>query len=357
MDGLGKVKQKIDLKNACQIGMKTLVTGATGFIGSHLVERLVAEGHDVRCLVRATSDVRWLKNLSVEIRVGDFFDQDSLREVLRDVRVVHHVAGVTKAQKKREYWRGNSETTRRFLEATLEFAHSIDRFVLISTQAAVGPSYNGTPVNELTVPHPIDVYGRSKKEAEDACLEFSDKLPITIIRPAAVYGPRDHDTLAFFKWINRGVLPIVGSEEKRFALIHARDLVEGILIATRDKRAIGQIYFLANEDCPTWGELFSVASQIAGRRLIKWRLPNFSIYVVAAAAEPLAFITGKAALFSFEKARELAQPSWSCDVGKAKRELGYEAKTPILDGMRETIEWYRKEGWLSQSNGGRMKVA
>lgn len=331
--------------------MKTLVTGATGFIGSHLVERLVAEGHDVRCLVRSTSDIRWLKNLPVEITVGDFFNQDSLREALRDVQVVHHAAGVTKAQRKREYWRGNSEATRRLLGATLEFAPSVDRFVHISTQAAVGPSYNGTPVNEFTVPHPIDVYGRSKKRAEDACFEFSDKLPITIIRPAAVYGPRDHDTFAFFRWINRGIVPIVGSEKKKVALIYARDLVEGILIATHDKRAIGQIYFLANEDCPTWGELFSVASQIAGKKLIKWRIPNFSIYVVAAAAEPLSLITGKAALFSFEKARELAQASWSCDAGKAKRELGYEAKTGLLDGMKETIEWYRREGWLEHTDG------
>jgi dihydroflavonol-4-reductase len=338
-------------EHGCHIGMKTLVTGATGFIGSHLVERLAAEGYDVRCLVRSTSDVRRLRNLRVEITVGDFFDQDSLREALRDVRVVHHVAGVTKARRERDYWRGNSEVTRQLLGATLKFAGSVDRFVHISTQAAVGPSYNGTPVNELTVPHPIDVYGKSKKEAEDACLEFSDKLPITIIRPGAVYGPRDHDTFAFFKWLDRGILPIVGSEKKRVALIYARDLVDGILLVVKHQGAVGQIYFFANEHCPTWAELFSVGSQIAGKKLIKCRIPNFSIYVVAAAAEPLAFFTGKAALFSFEKAKELAQPSWSCDVGKAKRELGYEAKTSIVDGMRETIEWYRREGWLKRTDG------
>jgi len=345
--GPEKSNKKIDARIGCQIGMKTLVTGATGFIGSHLVERLVAEGREVRCFVRPSSDIRWLQTLPVEITVGDFFNPESLRQALRDVQFVHHVAGVTKAQRKREYWLGNSEVTRRLLRATLEFASSIDRFVHISTQAAVGPSFNGTPINELTPPHPIDVYGKSKKAAEDACHEFSDKLPITIIRPGAVYGPRDHDTFAFFRWIHRGILPIVGSEQKRVALIYARDLVEGILVATHDKRAIGQIYFLANGDCPTWGELFSVASQIAGKKLIKWRLPNFSIYVVAAAAEPLALITGRAALFSFEKARELAQASWSCDAGKARRELGYEAKTPLLDGMKETIEWYRREGWLN----------
>ena len=332
---------------SCQNGVKTLVTGATGFIGSHLVERLVAEGHDVRCFVRSTSNVRWLKNLPVEIFVGDFFDAESLRNALRGVRIVHHVAGITKAQRKRDYWRWNSEATRKLLEATFQFAESIDRFVHMSSQAAVGPSYNGTPANELTTPHPIDVYGKSKIEAEQACLGFSGKLPITIIRPVAVYGPRDHDTFSFFKWLNRGILPILGSEKKRVALIYVKDLVEGIVVATESKHAVGQTYFIANEKNPTWEELFSVATQIAGKKVRKFRIPNFSVYLVAAAAEPLSFITGKAALYSFEKARELAQANWGCDVAKAKRELGYEAKTPILDGMRETIQWYRREGWLN----------
>jgi nucleoside-diphosphate-sugar epimerase len=342
-------------ENSCQIGVKTLVTGATGFIGSHLVEQLVARGDEVRCLVRSTSDTHWLGTLPVEIMVGDFFQWESLRQALAGVRIVYHAAGVTKARDKRAYWRVNLDATRRLLDATLKFAESIERFVYVSTQAAVGPSYNGTPVDEKTVPHPIDIYGRSKKAAEEACLEFAGKLPITIIRPAAVYGPRDHDTFVLFRWLDRGILPIIGSENKRFALIHARDLVEGILAAVEHERAIGQTYLLANQDCPSWGELFSVATQVVGKKLIKWRIPNFSIYVVAAAAEPLSRITGRAALFSFEKAKELIQGSWSCDVGKAKRELGFEPKTPVLEGMRATMEWYRREGWLRQTDGRRVK--
>lgn len=328
-------------------GVKTLVTGATGFVGSHLIERLVEEGEDIRCFVRPMSNTRWLKNFPVEIFVGDFFDPESVRNALRGVRVIHHAAGVTKARRKRDYWRGNSELTRSLLDLTFRYADSIDRFVHISSQAAVGPSCNGRPVNELTEPHPVDVYGRSKKAAEDACREYFEKLPVTIIRPAAVYGPRDPDTFSFFRWINRGILPIVGSEEKRVALIYAPDLAEGIQLATRNKIAIGQTYFIANEVSPSWGDLVSIATQIGNRKMRKWVIPNFSIYLVAAAAEPLALLTGKVAVFSFEKARELAQANWSCDAAKAKRELGYEAKTPIAEGMRETLEWYRHEGWMN----------
>jgi len=355
--GSEKSNKKIDLKNGCQIGMKTLVTGATGFVGGHLVEQLVARHDDVRCFVRSTSDTHWLSSLPVEITVGDFFDEGSLQRALSGVQIVYHAAGVTKARDKREYWRANLDATRRLLEATLKFAESIERFVHISTQAAVGPSYNGTPIDEKTVPHPIDVYGRSKKAAEEACLEVAGKLPITVIRPAAVYGPRDHDIFVLFKWLDRGILPIIGSENKRFALIHAKDLVEGILAATEHERAIGQTYLLANQECPSWGELFSMATQIVDKKLIKCRIPNFSIYLVAAAAEPLSLFTGRAALFSFEKAKELTQGSWSCDVGKAKRELEFEPKTPVLEGMRETMEWYRREGWLRQTDGRRTKLA
>jgi dihydroflavonol-4-reductase len=354
--GFEKSNEKTAEKT-CQIGVKTLVTGATGFVGGHLVEHLVARHDEVRCFVRSTSDTRWLSRLPVEITVGDFFDEESLQHALSGVQILYHAAGVTKTRDKQEYWRANCDATRRLLEATLKYAKSIERFVHISTQAVVGPSYNGTPIDEKTVPHPIDVYGRSKKAAEEACLEFAGKLPITIIRPAAVYGPRDHDVFVLFKWLDRGILPIIGSEHKRFALIHARDLAEGILASVEHEHAVGQTYLLANQDCPSWGEFYSVATQAVGKRLIKWRIPNFSIYLVAAAAEPLSLITGRAALFSFEKAKELTQGNWSCDVGKAKRELEFEAKTSVLEGMRATMEWYRKEGWLRQSDGRRMKVA
>ena len=326
--------------------MKTLVTGATGFIGSHLVERLLELGEEVRCFVRPTSNTRWIKNLPVEIFVGDFFQPESLRNALRDVRAVYHVAGITKARKKQDYWRVNSEATRRLLDVISKFGTSFDRFVHISSQAAVGPSLDGTPVDELTPLHPVDRYGKSKKDAEEACHEFSEKVPFTIIRPVAVYGPRDQDAFSFFKLIHSGILPIIGSENKRVALVHVKDLVEGITLAARTERALSQTYFIGNKVSPSWGEIYLVAAQIVGRRVRKLTIPNLAIYLVAAIAEPLAMLTGKPALFSLEKAKELAQADWSCNVEKAEREIGYSSKTPLIDGMRTTLQWYRSEGWL-----------
>lgn len=326
--------------------MKTLITGATGFIGSHLVEYLVHKGDEVRCLVRHSSKTEWLKKLPVEISVGDFFNTESLKDAFRGIETVYHAAGVTKARDKREYWRGNADATSHFLEAAVRYGDSIKRFVHLSSQAAVGPSLNGAPVSELTPLNPVDIYGKSKAESERICLSYANKLPITIVRPVAVYGPRDPDTFLFFKLFHRGILPIVGSEEKRVALIHVEDLVRGIVLAAEHDGAVGETYFLSNEVSPSWKELFSIAKQIAGKEVRKWIIPNSSIYVIAAIAEPLSFIRGEPALLSFEKARELAQPDWSCDASKAKRELGFQAKIPLLDGMRETLEWYRREGWL-----------
>jgi dihydroflavonol-4-reductase len=327
--------------------VKTLVTGATGFIGSHLVEQLVREGKEVRAFVRKTSNTNWLKGLPVEIFVGDFFHPESLKAALHDVDFIFHVAGITKARHKRDYWRSNAEATRKFLEAVDRFGSSIARFVHISSQAAVGPSLNGIPVDERTPFHPIDVYGRSKRMAEEACHEHFDKFPITILRPVAVFGPRDKDTFAFFQCMNKGLLPIIGSEKKRVALIHVKDLVEGTLLAARANNAIGQTYFIGNSISPSWNDLYSVASEVTGRKVRRIALPNFSVHFVAAGAELLSLITGKPALISFEKAREIAQPDWSCNVEKAERELGYRSRKTLLDGMRETMEWYKKEGWLN----------
>ena len=327
--------------------MKTLVTGATGFIGSHLVERLVEEGEDVRCFVRKTSKTNWLKGLPVEIFVGDLLNPESLKDALREVKTIYHVAGITKARKKRDYRRSNTEATRRLLETISESANSIDRFVHVSSQAAVGPSLNGNPVDEKTPFHPVDIYGRSKREAEEACHEYFDRFPITIIRPVAVFGPRDKDTFTFFQFMHRGILPIIGSEKKRVALIHVKDLVEGIILAAQNERAIVQTYFIGNSVSPSWGDLHSIASEVIGRKVKKVVLPNFAVYLIAAVAEPLSFITGKPALFSFEKAKELAQPDWSCKVEKAEQELGYRSRKTLVEGMRETMGWYRREGWIN----------
>ncbi|CUT00042.1 NAD dependent epimerase/dehydratase family protein [Candidatus Kryptonium thompsonii] len=188
--------------------MKALVTGGTGFIGSHLVDELLNRGYEVRCIVRDTSNLKWLNGKDVEIFKGSLFDIDFLKKAVEDVDYVYHIAGVTKGKNYQDYYRGNVETTQNLLEACLE-NQKLKKFVLASSLAAVGPGDDAIPVDETRQYNPITSYGKSKAEAEKVTLSFKDKLPITIVRPPSVYGPRDTYTFELFKYVKFGFLPVV----------------------------------------------------------------------------------------------------------------------------------------------------
>jgi len=169
--------------------MRALVTGASGFIGSNLVDRLLPEGVSVKCLVRRRSNLAWLKHLPVTLVTGDFQEPASLAPAVADTEVVFHVAGATRAPRRALYFRGNFEATRNLLRACENYGPADQKFILISSLAAAGPS-EGVPLTEDQPPRPVSAYGESKLWAERAVLEFSQKRPATIIRPPAVYGPR-----------------------------------------------------------------------------------------------------------------------------------------------------------------------
>lgn len=330
--------------------MLALVTGGTGFIGSHLVEKLLQKGYAVRCLVRPTSNLIWLKNLDIEFVYGDFFHEDSLKQALDNVEYIFHAAGVTKARTKQEYFLINTEATARLLRAAWKSNPSIKKFVHISSLAAVGPSLDGKPVNEETSRHPINTYGKSKMQAELECLAYQDKLPITIIRPPAVYGQRDRDFLKFFRCVEYGILPIVSSSEAKLSLVHISDLVSGILLATEMGNATNQTYFIADENFYTWRELGGIAAEQFRKKIHTLYIPPWALYTVAFAVETVSAFQRKATLFNREKAKEALQEYWICDVGKAKQELGFQSQISIEKGIQQTIAWYRDKGWLRKFN-------
>src|SRR5512143_719814 len=188
--------------------MKALLTGASGFIGSHLADALLAHGYSVRVLLRRSSSLEWLEDQRLERVYGDLFDKEALRMAVSDVDYVYHLAGLTKAKKREEYFRANHLGTKNLLEAVQEKAPRLQRFVHVSSQAAVGPSPTVAPIDETAPAKPITSYGQSKWAAEQECRQFSRHLPVTIVRPPAVFGPRDRDILEFFRSASRGILPI-----------------------------------------------------------------------------------------------------------------------------------------------------
>ena len=326
--------------------MKVLVTGGTGFIGSHLVERLLGKQYSVRCLIRKSSDTRWLNGLRLEFVHGDLFDERALREAVSGVDCIYHSAGITKSKTSEGYYRGNTTGTRNLLEATAAHNPQLKRFVHISSQAAIGPSPTREPITEEAKPHPITTYGKSKWKSEEECMRFSRRLPITIVRPPAVYGPRDKDIFEFFRTMSRGLQPMIGFREKYVSLIHVRDLVRGFVLAGESPNAVGQTYFISSKQIYGWKELGETTRKVMGRFALRIRVPEAAVYVVAAFAELFALFSPKPALMNFEKARDVVQDYWTCDSSKAKRDFGFEQEISFEDGARETVEWYRKEGWL-----------
>ncbi|MEO8447108.1 MAG: NAD(P)-dependent oxidoreductase, partial [bacterium] len=175
--------------------MKALVTGATGFVGSHLVDRLIEKNYEVYCLKRKTSSTKWLDGKNVKFVEGDLFSNEALGNCIREMDYVFHVAGLVKAKTKQGFYHGNTEATKNLLEITYKVNPGIKKFIFISSQAAAGPTLTDKPKDENDKPEPITTYGITKLKAEEEVEKYKDKFPVTIIRPPAVFGPRDTEIL------------------------------------------------------------------------------------------------------------------------------------------------------------------
>lgn len=334
--------------NIHRILMITCITGATGFIGSHLVDRLLAQGHTVRVLVRATSNLQWLEGKNISFIEGDIRDQASLDGFLSGADYVYHVAGVVKARDRKEYFEGNEGATRNMLEATKRVAPGVRRFLFVSSQTAAGPAPSlNDATHEDSTCSPITTYGESKLAAERVVREYEGVIPCTIVRPPAVYGPRDTEIFIYFQAVARGLNSMIGFNDKRLSLVHVEDLVSGIILAAEARSSIGQTYFIASESYYSWPEVGAITARALQTRPITIRLPHMIVYSVAAIAQAVAALTGKAATLNVEKARDITQAYWICSIDKAQRELGYVQRYPLEKGIPETIAWYKTQGWLT----------
>lgn len=323
-----------------------VVTGGTGFVGSHLVDLLLDKGYEVRCITRKSSDLKWLKDKDVKIFNCGLYNKEALREIIRDADYVYHVAGVVKSKTKEGYFRGNVDTTRTLIEATLESNSNLKRFLVVSSQTVTGPSLDGKPVNEETDCRPITTYGKSKLEEEKLVLSFKDKLPITICRAPAVYGERDTEIFIYFKTFSKGLTTTIGFNEKKLSLIHVLDLVNGFYLAATNEKSKSQIYFISSEEFYTWPQINNITSKIIGKKPIVIKVPHFLVYTIAAVAQFAAMFSSKPATLNIEKAKDITQQYWICDTSKAVRELGYRQNISIEEGIKRTIEWYKKMNWI-----------
>ncbi|MEI7811026.1 MAG: NAD(P)-dependent oxidoreductase [Ignavibacteria bacterium] len=323
-----------------------VVTGANGFVGSHLVDLLINKGYIVRCITRKSSNLQWLDLKPVEIIDCGLSDQKALADAFKGAQYIFHVAGVVKSKKPEGYFKGNVETTRTLLEAALTAKESLRKIVIVSSQTACGPSLEGKPVTEETPEHPITTYGKSKLEEEKLAKTYMDRLPVTICRAPAVYGERDTEIMIFFKTFNKGLMTTIGMKDKPLSLIHVTDLINGFYIAARSVKSAGQIYFIGSEKYYYWKEIGEVTSIVLNKKPRLLKVPHCLVYIIAAIAQFFSIFSSKPATLNLEKARDIVQPAWTCSTAKAMRELGYSQHISLEEGIRKTCQWYNKMKWI-----------
>lgn len=325
---------------------EVFITGATGFIGSHLADKLIEKNYKVKCLVRKTSNIKWLEGKDIEYIYGDLFDHKVLEKALQSIDYIYHVGGVTFAKKKEDFYKGNVDATKSLIEACYKFNPDIKKFIHISSQAAVGPSFDGKPVNETRDYFPLTTYGHSKAEAEKIIISYFSKLPCTIVRPPAVYGPRDYAIFEYFKSMNRGIQPMIGFDNKLLSLVHVNDLVNGFILAGESDISTSEIYFISSESFHNWNEVGEITKRILGKKTVKIVIPHFAVKTTAFFSEVFGFFSSKPVILNLEKAKEITQTYWICSVEKARNHLGYKQTVSLEEGIEDTINWYKSQGWL-----------
>jgi nucleoside-diphosphate-sugar epimerase len=318
-----------------------VVTGASGFVGSHLVDALVGAGVRTRCVLRPSSSSRWLPP-AAERAIVSSGDQRALERAVEGAHTIYHLAAATSAVNADGYQRANVELTRALVDVIRASAPNA-RVILCSTLAAAGPSLNGHPRAGHDPPEPIGPYGASKLASER--MLASSGLEHVIVRPPAVYGPRDRDILTVFRLALRGVVPSFAPRSQQLSLIHVEDLAESLRLAALNGRG-GSLYCVADGPPHSWGDIVDAIGEVLERRVRFVRLPLVVGRVAAHSSCAVARFTGSKPMLTPERVANMAGGAWTCDDARARAELGFTPRIGLRDGLAETVRWYRQEGWL-----------
>ena len=325
--------------------MRALVTGATGFVGSHLAELLVSRGVDVVAPVRNANRLRWAAGLDARIVQTSYSDQEGLRSLVADRDTIFHVAGLTKSHIPGPFYRGNLLPTAALAEAAASDGRP-RRFILVSSLAAAGSSTPDRPRREDDPSLPVTPYGWSKLRAEEALLNYRDRLDIAIVRPPSIYGPRDSEAFPLFLLGSLGLVILPTGVDPLLSMISVGDLVDGIWRLAQASSYRHPIYFMAHGERLRFNDLSRHMAAHFGRRSIVLNVPTVLMEMVGWSGWAVGALTGNSLMMDKYKVRDFQQPAWTCDPSRVEGEHGIRAETPFHEGMVETIEWYRRRGWL-----------
>lgn len=335
--------------------MKILVTGASGFIGSFIVERGIEKGFDVWAGVRGSSSRRFLKDDRVEFVQLDFSSPDNLKAQLNSFRAEHgvwdyivHAAGVTKCLDKKDFFKVNYEGTKNFIEALEATGMQPRKFIYLSSLSIFGPLHEKqpyTPIMESDTPAPNTAYGESKLLAERYIME-NVRFPYIILRPTGVYGPRERDYYQMAVSIKKHVDFAVGYKPQVITFIYVKDLVKAIYLAI-EKPVENRCYFVSEPqgyDSRAFSDL--IQHELGIKRVLHIKAPVWLLKVISVCAEWFSHISGKPSTLNRDKYKIMKQRNWLCETEPIEKELGFTIDYPLDKGVKETIDWYKQEKWL-----------
>lgn len=324
----------------------SFVTGATGFLGSHLVDQLLEKGHEVHVLVRKSSNLQWLLGKPVRFHYGDLArNRRGLSEGVQSADYVFHIAGVIAARRAETYYQVNTIGTANLLEACLE-SPRLKNIIVVTSLAAHGPGEAETPARETDPCRPITDYGKSKQDAELVVSRYRDRLPITVVRPPAIYGPRDVAILNFFKLAKRGLLCVPMGSPCHINIAHVLDVVQGILLAAEQPGAVGETFHIGDEQDYSWEEITHWMGRALHKKPLILKIPKELYYGAGLLAEGGAWLLRKTPLLNRGQAKNFVQKNWRMDIHKAKKILGFRPQVPLPQGLEQTAVWYENERWL-----------
>ena len=324
--------------------MNAFVTGGTGFIGSHLTDALIdhPDYETVKCLVRSSE--KWLEGKSYQRIDGGLHSLTALMDAIEPDDVIFHIAGVVKAPSQKEFDYANVEATENLLRIAEK--KGVNKMVILSSLAAAGPS-SGSPLTEQNLMNPVSRYGESKKRMEQMIHRLApEDMSITILRPPAVYGPREDQIFMLFKMMKFGVAPIVGDgNHPELSIMYVQDVVQALLKAAKQSETGVHTYFISGPEIANWNKIRDIVSTVLGRKNISVKLNPDLVKKIAGAVETTASLFGTYPVINREKANEMIL-EWTCSYEKAARELNYEPQYSLSEGLSRTLTWYRKHGWL-----------
>ncbi len=333
-------------KKSNQPMKKALVTGASGFIGSFLVEHLLAAGYQVKVIIRTSSSLEWLADLDVECLYGRLDDRQLLERAVRDVDYIFHLAGKTRAQTDRSFYEINYKLTKNLLEIVSRSNPGLKKFTYLSSFAAAGPSRTIDPVTEEDLPAPVSSFGKSKLATERLFFNNPPVFPFVILRPALVFGPRDRVSLQFFRLLNKSVIPQINGMDHYVSLIYVKDLVNALLAAAESEETNQKIYFVAAPKAYSVSELSRLTLILLGKKGFRLHVPHKFLAGYANFKNVLhGFFKGQGNLNS-DLVNELKYSFWICSSAKFQEELPFSEFHSMEESLQETIDWYSGYGWL-----------